>query len=42
MKRGRPIGSKYKKSANNKRAKQKDNLNEDIESLKESYDIIDF
>jgi len=43
MKRGRPIGSKYKKNPRTiKGAKKKDNPNEDVETLKESFDKIEF
>ena len=42
MKRGRPIGSKYKHPRTRKGAKMKDNPNEDVEALKELSDMIDF
>jgi hypothetical protein len=42
MKRGRPIGSKYKNPRTIKGAKKKDNPNEDVETLKESFDKIEF
>ena len=42
MKRGRPIGSKYKNPQIRKGAKMKNNPNEDVETLKELSNIIDF
>ena len=43
MKRGRLIGSKYKNPRTKKKgAKMKDNPNEDVETLKELSDMIDF
>jgi hypothetical protein len=42
MKRGRPIGSKYKNPRTIRGAKKKDNPNEDVETLKESFDKIEF
>ena len=42
MKRDRSIGSKYKNPRTRKGAKRKDNSNEDVETLKELSDMIDF
>ena len=42
MKRGRLIGSKYKNPQTRKGAKRKDNPNEDVETLEELSDMIDF
>lgn len=42
MKRSTPIDSKYKNSRTIKWAKKKDESKEDIETLKESCDIIGF
>jgi hypothetical protein len=42
MKRGRPISSKYKNPQIRKGTKRKDNPHENVETLKELYDIIDF
>jgi len=42
MKHGGPIGFKYKNPRTIKGAKRKDNPNEGVETLKESYDIIEF
>jgi hypothetical protein len=42
MKRGRSIGSKYKNLQTRKEVKRKNNSNEDVETLKELSDIIDF
>ena len=42
MKCGRPIGFKYKSPRTRKGAKKKDNPNEDVETLKESFDKIEF
>jgi len=42
MKRGRPIGSKYKNPRTIKGVKRKDSPNEDVKTLKESFDKIKF
>ena len=42
MKRGRLIGSKYKNPQIRNGAKRKDNPNEDVETLKNLSDMIDF
>ena len=42
MKRGRLIGSKYKIPQTRKGAKRKDNPNENVETLEELSDMIDF
>jgi len=42
MKHGRPISSKYKKPRTRKGVERKDNSNDDVETLKESHDVIDF
>jgi hypothetical protein len=39
MKCGRPIGSKYKNPRTIKGAKKKDNSNEDVETIKESFEL---
>ena len=42
MKRGRPVGSQYKNPQTRKGVKRKDNPNEDVETLEQLSDMIDF